>query len=118
MRGSKNPNWRGGISNKPYCESWQCLSAYIRERDDHKCQNPYCNKQKFKLRMIVHHIDYDKQNCDPRNLITLCDSCHGKTQFNRDRWKLFCIFIMAKRGFRKMLRTKIDRSWYDKKLVN
>lgn len=27
----------------------------------------------------VHHVDYDKHNLEPTNLITLCPSCHGKT---------------------------------------
>lgn len=39
--------------------------------------------------LTVHHIDYDKYNCNEQNLITLCRSCHPKTNFNRDYWKLF-----------------------------
>lgn len=34
----------------------------------------------------VHHIDYNKLNCNPNNLITLCKSCHMKTNFNREYW--------------------------------
>ena len=32
------------------------------------------------------HIDYDKKNCNSDNLITLCRSCHRKTNFNRENW--------------------------------
>ena len=34
----------------------------------------------------VHHIDYDKFNNCVANLITLCRSCHAKTNFNRESW--------------------------------
>ena len=34
----------------------------------------------------IHHIDYDKNNLDPKNLITLCQSCHIKTNYNRTFW--------------------------------
>ncbi len=45
-----------------------------------------CNKQQGDISHAVHHIDYDKKNCDPTNLITLCFSCHGKTNYNRKKW--------------------------------
>lgn len=32
------------------------------------------------------HIDYNKKNCNPKNLITLCRKCHSKTNSNRDYW--------------------------------
>ena len=32
------------------------------------------------------HIDYDKDNLDPKNLISLCKSCHMKTNHNRAYW--------------------------------
>lgn len=34
----------------------------------------------------IHHIDYDKNNNAPTNLILLCPSCHSKTGFNREHW--------------------------------
>ena len=36
--------------------------------------------------LVVHHIDYNKKNCNIDNLITLCSKCHGRTNFNRDHW--------------------------------
>lgn len=32
------------------------------------------------------HIDYNKHNLSPENLVTLCKSCHAKTNFNRNYW--------------------------------
>ncbi len=54
----------------------------IRRRDKFTCQIPECSKHG----LSVHHIDYNKQNCDDFNLITLCKSCHSKTGFNREYW--------------------------------
>lgn len=34
-------------------------------------------------------MDYDKKNNKYINLVTLCSSCHGKTGFNREQWKMF-----------------------------
>lgn len=49
----------------------------IRERDGFVCQE--CGEVEEGRAHHVHHIDYDKQNLDPINLITLCPSCHGRT---------------------------------------
>jgi len=32
-------------------------------------------------------IDYDKLNIKPKNLISLCHSCHMKTNYNREYWR-------------------------------
>lgn len=32
----------------------------------------------------VHHIDYNKKNCDQYNLITLCVSCNTRANFDRE----------------------------------
>jgi len=37
--------------------------------------------------LTIHHIDYDKRNCDDGNLITLCHSCNPRANSNRDQWK-------------------------------
>lgn len=41
-------------------------------RDSYRCQ--CCGDKKNKI--IVHHLDCDKNNNSPSNLITLCDQCH------------------------------------------
>lgn len=78
--GPNHPQWRGGIANFPYCFSWPGISKAIKERDNCVCQNPDCGTSED---LATHHIDYDKQNCEADNLITLCRSCNGKANFNR-----------------------------------
>jgi len=80
----KNPNWKGGKSFEPYPTVWtKELKTRIRKRDGFTCF--MCGENGYD----VHHIDYDKENCNPENLITLCRSCHAKTHHNRDSWLRF-----------------------------
>jgi len=80
-----NPNWRDGAKNDPYCVVFhqKYFREEIFERDGWKCQNVHCTKKTDKL--SIHHIDYDKGNCHPDNLITLCVSCNSKANSQR-RW--------------------------------
>jgi len=81
MTGENNPNWKGGISKNGYCSGWVHLSKEIRDYYG-GCQNPNCcGKSK---RLTTHHIDYDKENCYPDNLIPLCNICNGKANGNRE----------------------------------
>jgi 5-methylcytosine-specific restriction endonuclease McrA len=69
-------------SFEPYSVDWTTtLKISIRQRDRYTCQ--ICGKQQGDNAFSVHHIDYNKQNCNPENLITLCNSCHSKTNYNR-----------------------------------
>lgn len=77
----KNPNWQGGKSFEPYNIDWtNSLRRSIRERDNYLCR--ICKNKGS----CVHHIDYNKKNCNTDNLITLCRKCHVKTNFKRDFW--------------------------------
>lgn len=79
--GEKCNFWKGGISFLPYSVDWtETLKRSIRQRDNYICQlcSQYGNE--------VHHINYNKKNCDTNNLITLCHSCHSKTNNNRNYW--------------------------------
>ena len=85
----KNPqnhhNWKGGISFEPYPTEWtEDLKESIRKRDNYVCQ--LCGNKSTKRELCVHHIDYDKNNLDPKNLISLCIFCHAKTNWNRRKW--------------------------------
>lgn len=55
----------------------------IKERDCFKCQNPECRSNKKNEPLTVHHIDYDKANFAPWNLITLCLGCKTETRYNK-----------------------------------
>lgn len=80
--GPNNHTWKGGSSFFPYSVDWtERLRRAIRERDRYTCQ--VCNREPA---IDVHHIDYNKENCDPINLITLCRSCHMKTNHDREAW--------------------------------
>jgi hypothetical protein len=84
--GDKNPSWCGGVSRKGYCDVWKDneYKQSIKDRDLHKCQNPYCIIKSNDL--VIHHINYRKHNCHPWNLITLCRSCNSKANHNRKYW--------------------------------
>jgi len=93
IRGEKNYNWQGGISENPYPEEFVRVRKEIKTRDDHRCQlygkTGITEKKEIGSGLSVHHIDYNKQNCKPENLITLCCSCNGKVNANREYWKIF-----------------------------
>jgi len=62
------------------------LKAQIKKRDEYRCQECFKHQSEIKQPLCVHHIDFNKKNNNPKNLITLCDSCHGQTQFDRKQW--------------------------------
>lgn len=77
--------WRGGKSFEPYTLDWtKSLKRSIRERDHYTCQS--CGAQQGDIAFDVHHIDFDKANSNPENLVTLCKSCHSKTSITRAPW--------------------------------
>lgn len=81
----RNHLWKGGISFEPYSIDWsRTLRRSIRERDEYQCQ--MCGAPQEDRALDVHHIDYDKTNCDPKNLIALCHTCHSKTNTKREFW--------------------------------
>jgi hypothetical protein len=95
--GKNHPNWKGGISCEPYCEIWldKEYKESIKKRDNYTCQNPECKHENTDL--LIHHINYIKKDCIPENLITLCRSCNGKANFNRNEWqRLFKDIIKTK----------------------
>jgi len=72
-------------SQFPYPDKFnKKLKKQIFNRDGGCCQ--FCHKL-ICNGWAIHHIDYDKTNNDPINLILLCPSCHSKTGFNRGYWK-------------------------------
>lgn len=97
-KGSNCYNWQGGKSFEPYgVEFNNDLKELIRKRDNYKCR--ICNKKQTNRRHVVHHIDYNKINSDPKNLITLCISCHMKTNYNKNEWKKLLLKINEKTLF-------------------
>lgn len=92
--GPEHPAWKGGLSCEPYCLDWKKgeIRSLIKERDNYKCHNPYCwGTGKI---LNVHHINYNKKECIPYNLITLCNSCNTRANGNRSQWEALYKFIL------------------------
>lgn len=88
-KGQNHPAWRED-SHLPYSNDWtEDLKDAIRKRDNFACQLCSSTENNSERKHPVHHIDYNKLNCDPNNLITLCISCHAKTNFKKRDWELF-----------------------------
>lgn len=77
--GENNAHWRGGTHILYGSEFNKSLKKIIKRRDDYLCQNPECYIRENGKTHHCHHIDFDKKNCNPINLITLCNPCHQKT---------------------------------------
>lgn len=101
-QGKNNPNWKGGIACEPYCDVWldKDFKQTIRDRDNNTCQNCGVTRMLslkiFSENLSIHHIDYNKKNCHPENLITLCNSCNSKANGNREFHKIFYEEIMRR----------------------
>lgn len=86
-KGKNNVGYIDGRSFEPYgIEFNEELREQIRKRDDYICRECDKTQEELDRKLDIHHIDYDKTNNKPENLISLCHSCHGKTGFGRDDW--------------------------------
>lgn len=82
--GINHPNWLGGPRQYPV--GWnEKYKEVIRTRDKRTCK--VCGIPENGHKHHVHHIDYERENLDVKNLVTVCLSCHLKTNFNRDVWQ-------------------------------
>ena len=94
--GPLSPRWEGGKSFEPYCVDWTDeYKDLIKERDGHICLNPNCWRAGTFL--TVHHIDYNKKNCNLCNLITICNSCNSRANTDRDWHKSWYKAIIYRR---------------------
>lgn len=83
-------NWQGGLSYQSYgIDFTRQLKETIRLRDGYKCQKCGCPEIESRVKLAIHHIDYDKQNCKPYNLISLCKGCNAKVNQNRSKWTIY-----------------------------
>lgn len=85
-------------NGKIYCETWLELRKEIYRRDKWKCQEcgVHCHNGP-KRKIQCHHIDYNVNNNSGENLITLCASCHAKTNFKRSDWIAY--FRRKRKGY-------------------
>lgn len=106
-KGELSPNWKDGSSLEIYGDGFdKKLKEQIRKRDGYRCQE--CFREQSELRtknnmprkLSIHHIDFNKKNNNPSNLISLCLNCHSQTQFDRDSWSNYFGKEMALRGLK------------------
>lgn len=83
MRGKGNGRYKTGMS---YAQWFRDMKPLIIERDDHRCVT--CGQPEIikaytrqgqpaeRTNLQVHHIDGDRSNNKPENLVTMCQSCH------------------------------------------
>ena len=101
-QGILREEWTHFVSYEPYCQEFtREYKEFIKERDNNECQNPNCNKEiTINNHLCVHHIDYNKKNCKPENLLSLCNSCNSIANGNREYWQEFYTKIMEKGNYK------------------
>lgn len=78
MFGDRTGGWCGGKTKEKYPRKWRKkFKDLIRERDGFHCQACGIHQNFCKRALSVHHIDRNKNNLDPENLMSLCDYCHS-----------------------------------------
>lgn len=89
--GKNHYNWKGGILTNPYPAEFNAeLKLRIRTRDKFTCC--LCGKtereelEELNHVLCVNHIDFDKNNCNEKNLNTLCVRCNIKINREREYW--------------------------------
>lgn len=96
-RGETNSAFNNWSSREPYGKEFSPeLKELIRKRDKYRCQECFRHQDELyrknkngkivKYKLDIHHIDFNKNNNDANNLISLCRSCHTQTNFNRESW--------------------------------
>lgn len=82
MMGENNPRYTGYINKKYKIRmiDWLLLRQIVLERDNFTCQD--CGKTHHEVKLDVHHkIPFRvSQDNSLNNLITLCRSCHMRTE--------------------------------------
>lgn len=77
--------------NNEYSEKFnKSLKTKIKKRDNYTCQLSGITEKehlkKYGTVLTVHHIDYNKENCEEYNLITLTKKWNLKVNYNRKYW--------------------------------
>ena len=94
FKGKGNPGYINGNGNFPYPLIFdKFLKEQIRKRDIFACQKCGITEEKhltlYGRVLDVHHIDYNKQNCEENNLITLCHECNINVNHDRNYWMVY-----------------------------
>ena len=98
--GNLSPAFNGGMSKDKYPKKFNStLKGDIRRRDNYECQLCTITEREYLeqkgIKLSIHHIDYNKENCEEYNLITLCQKCNIKVNSNRDYWFSYFTYILV-----------------------
>jgi len=108
-QGIKLEDWKGFIQFEPYDERFNNkFKRVIRKRDNQICMLCGIHREKLNKSLTIHHINYDKRLSIPENCISLCISCHIKTNYNRQHWIKF---------FQSLLAERYDYKYEDKQII-
>ena len=90
-KGERNNLWKGGISFEPYCIKFtKEFKERVRKFFNYICVECGTTQEENKKKLSIHHVNFDKQSCcnDTKPLfVSLCHSCHSKTNSNRVFWE-------------------------------
>jgi hypothetical protein len=76
IKGENNGRYVHGNCESPYPREFShSLRESIRKRQGRRCL--LCDAKENGKKLDVHHINYDKHNNSPLNLVALCHTCHG-----------------------------------------
>ena len=106
-KGKNNPNWKGGIGSLYYPFEFNNELKYkIRKRDNFKCQKCDMTEEEniviYGRVLEIHHIDYNKENCEEDNLITTCKQCNIRANGNRDYWYAYFQHIIRRKQWKEL----------------
>lgn len=89
LSGVNSLRWRGGCFHG-YSADWKVVKKTIRHRD-RVCT--ICGRASQFRQLSVHHIDMNKINNDPMNLVATCVVCHGKIHATVDSEQMYEVML-------------------------
>ena len=94
--GLLSPVWKGGKSFESYGLAFTAeFKERIRIRDGRCCAICEISELSLSKKLQIHHVDYVKINTFLSNCISLCPSCHIKTNNNRESWQAYFKSLMT-----------------------
>ncbi|MFA5715660.1 MAG: NUMOD3 domain-containing DNA-binding protein [Candidatus Paceibacterota bacterium] len=98
-KGEKGPAWKGGISFEPYCPKFNNeFKERVRAFFGHKCVECGMSEEENGNKLSIHHVTYNKKVCCDGAVplfVPLCNSCHSKTNHNREFWDYWFTEMIA-----------------------
>jgi len=90
MIGKNNPRWKGGIARLPYAPIFgvKRYKDLLWARHGEVCMNPDCSGDHLDKSLFLHHIDHDKLNTWPENLIGVCCACNAMAE-SKETWDYY-----------------------------